>query len=379
MNNYNFFIGAGASAALGFPLMTNLAENFVERIKNNPDLFKTYDTILNQMKIVFKDDEPDVESIMSVIVNLKDEKNYKENMGDFALFVLSLFTSYDNIQSKLDEFKQNLEDLEKEYKQYIISQMELDTKKIDECYKVYDNLFGSLYKLSVSGVQEVTPYSKLDLKSKEMHKQFNIFTTNYDTLIEKYFYCNVNDPDIYTGAEHDHSSYKVMNANVFVNNCLGNHRPFRMNLIKLHGSVNWYKNNRDEIIEDSPSVTLDEIKERNESCHVKEEVLIYPLNQKVLYISPFIQFFHFLEKELKSDKIWIVIGYSFRDIIIRNMFEKSIDKIKYILLVTPKSSKVKELFDKKVREKIIEIKGDFGSNDYESMNKKIIDELKSLS
>lgn len=51
-----------------------------------------------------------------------------------------------------------------------------------------------------------------------------------------------------------------------------------------------------------------------------DEVVIYPLRQKQLYVDPYIQMFYLLNKELQYNKVWIVVGYSFRDPVIENIF-----------------------------------------------------------
>jgi hypothetical protein len=43
-------------------------------------------------------------------------------------------------------------------------------------------------------------YKELEKGSRYMHYDFNVFTTNYDTLIEKYFIDNLKD-EVYSGSE----------------------------------------------------------------------------------------------------------------------------------------------------------------------------------
>jgi hypothetical protein len=150
-----------------------------------------------------------------------------------------------------------------------------------------------------------------------------------------------------------------------------------MRIIKLHGSINWIKDKDGHLIQKGFSESYQSMERSNESGYIRDEIMIYPLSQKQLYLSPFIQFFNYLEKELRSNKIWIVIGYSFRDIFIRNMFEKSIDTVKKIILVTPHSGEVKRLFNIQTQDKIIEITKRFGNKeDYEKVNEGITQKLK---
>jgi hypothetical protein len=196
-------------------------------------------------------------------------------------------------------------------------------------------------------------------------------------LIEKYFVEKVDDPDIDIGA---YSSYNILDMDRFTNRYYSSESKNNMRIIKLHGSINWIKDPSGKLIAKDLGETVDSLENKNENGYIQGEVIIYPISQKLLYLSPFIQFFNFFEKELRNNKIWIVIGYSFRDIIIRNMFERSIETIKNILLITPHSDSVKNLFNDKTQKKITEIKYHFGNNsNYNEVNKKIAENYKKYA
>ena len=148
-------------------------------------------------------------------------------------------------------------------------------------------------------------------------------------------------------------------------------------LIKLHGSVNWIRNRQKEIEEHDYNINFDDVKNRSGSKDFEDDIIMYPLSQKQLYFSPYIQLFRVLLEELKKRDLWIIIGYSFRDPIIRNMFVKSLyenNKCK-ILLVTPDFTEVKNLFSQNVQNQIIEIKGYFGATNYQVVNQNIVKKL----
>ena len=86
---------------------------------------------------------------------------------------------------------------------------------------------------------------------------------------------------------------------------------------------------------------------RSGSTDIQEDVIIYPLNRKELYFTPFMQLFRMLDIELRRRDFWIIIGYSFRDIIIRSMFEKGLieNSKRKVLLVHPHATEqIKPLF-----------------------------------
>lgn len=55
---------------------------------------------------------------------------------------------------------------------------------------------------------------------------------------------------------------------------------------------------------------------------VKGEEMLYPIQQKDLYLYPWFGLFAGFKKELQETRDWIVIGYSFNDEFILSMFKE---------------------------------------------------------
>lgn len=381
MSYPNFLIGAGASTAFGFPSMKELTHEFAQFLQQQDEtkLNELYNRIVNTMNAVFRN-QADVESIMSVIVGLKEDTRFKENIGDFGLYALYSKFQMNDMFSNLRNFdKHDLDLIEIKYKQFIRSQMKLSKSRIDNANLIFDNLFGNLYHYynSDKPSKKVEPYSSIDSSYHNMHRHFNIFTTNYDTMIEKYFRDKVKDSSLYTGAREEFGKDGYLDMDEFVRRCFSTQEQSILRVIKLHGSINWIKDKDGNLIQKGLNESYQSIEESNESGYINDEIMIYPLSQKQLYLSPFIQFFNYLEKELRNNKIWIVIGYSFRDIFIRNMFEKSIDTVKKIIVISPHSDEVKGLFNSQAQDKLIGIPKRFGiKEDHEKVNKEIVQKLK---
>lgn len=297
MNYPNFLIGAGASTAFGFPSMKQLTTEFAQYLvqEDKTKLNELYNGIVNIMNLAFENN-PDVESIMSVIVGLKENTKFKENIGDFGLYVLYSKLQANDMFSNLKQVdKDDLEQLEMEYKQFIRSKMELDTPIINKIFSIYDNLFGNLYLYynNEDPFKKAEPYSKVDHSFRNMHNHFNIFTTNYDTAVEKYFYTKLKDLTYYTGAIKDLYNEDKLDMDEFVRRCFSTQKQSIMRIIKLHGSINWIKDKDGSLIQKDLHNTYETIEKSNESDYIKEEIMIYPLSQKQLYLSPFIQFFNY--------------------------------------------------------------------------------------
>ena len=150
-----------------------------------------------------------------------------------------------------------------------------------------------------------------------------------------------------------------------------------MQLVKLHGSVNWVLNNKGETEEHDYNQNYQTIKDTSAPDDIIEDFMIYPNNQKDLFFSLFIQFFNILDAELNKRNIWIIVGYSFRDVTIRKMFEKAlkIEKRK-LILVNPDAEEIKILFSDQKHRQIECIEKYFAKEDnYEEVNKEIAESI----
>jgi SIR2-like domain len=157
---------------------------------------------------------------------------------------------------------------------------------------------------------------------------------------------------------------------------------YGMQLVKLHGSVNWTVNRQYIIEEHEYNTTYDERKSRTGSQDIQEDIMIYPLSQKQLYFTPFIQFFRILEAELSKRVFWIIIGYSFRDIIIRTIFERVLaenTERKILLIHAHGNEQVKPLFQEGVRNQIKCLDKYSAKKDFKKVNTEIINTLLDLA
>jgi hypothetical protein len=146
----------------------------------------------------------------------------------------------------------------------------------------------------------------------------------------------------------------------------------------LHGSVSWLiKRDSGDVIE--KEFNLDEAKFGKGSLYV-DEVMMYPLLEKNLYQSPYIQMFYCLDQEWQSKNVCISIGYSFRDSIIRNIFSSHLkrNKNKKIILIDPYAKNIRDDKFNGLDEQIIPIEREFGNSDYINVNKEIKEQLSRI-
>ena len=76
--------------------------------------------------------------------------------------------------------------------------------------------------------------------------------------------------------------------------------------------------------------------------------MLYPLAEKELYLEPYVSMLVRLNRELQRKPIWIVIGYSFNDPVIREIFLKNWLPMKHhLVLIHPEAE---EIFSKKLND-----------------------------
>jgi hypothetical protein len=100
-----------------------------------------------------------------------------------------------------------------------------------------------------------------------------------------------------------------------------------------------------------------------------------------LYVEPYIQMFYNLNKDLESKRIWVAIGYSFRDPVIRNIFTTNFDKSgkKRMILVIPNADEIISKRFSNDHHRIIPINERFGGDDYQAINQMIANQINFTS
>jgi SIR2-like domain len=169
---------------------------------------------------------------------------------------------------------------------------------------------------------------------KNHSEKITIFTTNYDKAIE--LYCSragyqLIDGFWRNGDEHvwrdDHFYYPTLASPAEGQNYVY--------LYKLHGSLNWKRHVTGTIIR-----TTEE--GRSSDPNIKENLLIYPtLSPKSDSGEPFNTVFKEFEAKMNDIDVCIIIGFSFRDNDISNMFKNfagrngSVKRRRRIIVISP--------------------------------------------
>jgi len=318
-----FFFGAGVSAPFGIPTMKQFIIDFERFLEENgtEKEKEVYTRIKNTLTTQLKRDI-DLEDVFTVIdgyINF----NY-ERLG-----LVSLYTFHEPLSQMAhvpsETYEADVEiyrTLRDKFQNFIRDRCLIPKKSFSKISIVYHDLFNRFIVESDSRGGE----SRTD--DYWWRNTWTIFTTNYDTCLE-YYWRQVARAPINTGFSIDEARRTwVLNPSKF-------YEAARLRLLKLHGSISWQ-------IEPDGTVTEEQMVP-SRSLVGREfvgEMMIYPVQEKELYLEPYISMFVHLNRELKRRSIWVIIGYSFNDPIIREIFLKNANKGKKIILVHPDAFEV---------------------------------------
>jgi len=193
---------------------------------------------------------------------------------------------------------------------------------------IIDELF-RYYTLTVSDLDKVSKiYSKLFPIFFEKDRRLNIFTTNYDIAIEKFF--RTENIPLTDGFEYDNSKdVSVWKPDVFDKKTgSDNSHVF---LFKIHGSLNWADHHQYGIIR------LHDTQGLMQTGFHKQNVLIHPtLSPKEDEThEPYNILIEHFKQELSNSKVCVVIGFSFRDQAVVEAFKQFLNNGNRLIVVSP--------------------------------------------
>lgn len=355
-----FFFGAGASAPFGIPTMKEFVVDFEADLKENGteeerNLYTKIKSTLS--KRLGK--EVDLEAVFTVIDGYM-------NFNFERLGLLSLYC-FDNYISKMkkipspsyDAEVEICESLRDKFQNFVRNKCAIPDESFGKIRLAYRDFFNRFaLELKADGVQSHRRFSWCN--------QWTLFTTNYDTSLE-YYWRQVVNWSIDTGFTHDSTrGVDVLDSRRFLD--VGT----ALKLLKLHGSISWR-------IEKGTNLVTEETTLGGRSLMGRRfvgEMMIYPIAEKELYLDPYISMLLRLNRELRSKSVWVVIGYSFNDPIIREIFTRNSNQDKHLILVHPHASDVKADRLNRIKGKVITMKEKFGlDHNFRLVNHQIIQHL----
>lgn len=180
-------------------------------------------------------------------------------------------------------------------------------------------------------------------QSSILHKIINLYTTNYDLLIEESLeICNIKYIDGFSGKikpKFSTSNYGlIFNRQTSISSMTS--EITTCNLYKVHGSLNWDCNNND-IFSVDPSEKIRKIEEKLETddflTEYKKLAIINPtkdkLNQTVLNVNYYDQLRMYCNELEKNNTLLLSFGFSFSDEHISSMTVRALQSNPTLSLV----------------------------------------------
>jgi len=349
-----FFFGAGASAPFGIPTMKQFVTDFEKFLQESgtKDEMILYLDIKESLKNRLKR-EIDLEDVFTVIdgyINFSFEK-----LGLLSTYVFSREIEQKGIfpSPTYEADRATCRTLRKEFQNFVRDKCLIPDDAFDKISRVYQDLFNRF--VHEFGGETYKP------RDNYYHSKWSMFTTNYDTCLEHYWR-QVARAKLNTGFTVDEARRTwVLTPLIF-------ERDDLLRLFKLHGSISW-------LIEPDGTTTEEQsiLGRSLVGRRFVGEMMIYPVEQKELYLEPYISMFKPLNHELERKSIWVIIGYSFNDPVIREVFLRNSDERKRIVLVHPSAQEVKyqRLNEIKCKEfHLLDQK--FGEHNFKEVNHSII-------
>jgi len=347
------FLGAGFSKPFGLPTMREILKEIRDKvISSSANLSNIYQLILlakafsnpaiwpkikesplgyEEINLISKKD--DIESILGFLnklessdldsfVYLTTNTCFALNTGHFSRHHFPLYTNSPTIRSLEDEetrktFREKIKELKIFIKDHIVRrcwQFKVE-KAIAFCRSFFDFMYNSV------------------------GNEIWVFTTNYDPIIEEY--CEEESHiDLIDGFDRATRTKGIWEPEKF--DKYPSARKL-LKLVKLHGSCNWYE------IKGKILCIPAEVRALAGGVEPKNS-LIYPTQQKEIFArSPFRELFQLFQRVLLNEADGcIIIGYSFRDDIIKRIFQKALEKIQ-LMVIDQEASKIVENFPNKER------------------------------
>ena len=317
-----FFLGAGMSAFIGLPTTSSLMTEFKEKHKSCTltPIVNKYENIEELYNDVNKLRELNKNTVLQFLPNLRatDKTNKRIQNIESEEYIKRILNNpcKDHSFLKPSEetyFKDTTLILE-ELAELISKHVFVSLKYKEENLLLYADFIERMVKIS--------------------DKVTNIITTNYDLLIEHS--CNEKNINLYDGFS-EMKSGKGKWKGKFNNIRNG------VKLLKLHGSLNWDKDYQEIPTRDSTYVQY----------NPKSNLWIKPFPQKdeitnIVFKSISSEFtikdepFNLIQNKfveiLKDCNLLVVIGFSFKDKIWKEVIEKAITKGMRLLYITPKEN-----------------------------------------
>jgi len=280
------FLGAGASRVFNYPTTKEFLAGLKPKLDNNQK--NIVDTFEESEKVV---DIEHILQMLDVFTNLKSNSLVNECLKKRP-------PTFPFVRGGIDwrTFDPACEGIKK---------------------KAYSELFAR-YQFNIDNISDIVLfYGRLftDLAHFNENYRLDIFTTNYDSVVEEFYNNSVRLDIVFIDGFMPvgrSGSLLWRPEKTFPKNFPKG--PLNIRLFKLHGSLNWSERNDGEI----QKVTIEQ--QVADSQRHKRNVLIALAQKTYEQEKPFGKLFEYFRGASKTSRIFVVIGFSFRDDLINGIF-----------------------------------------------------------
>jgi len=354
--NLLWFVGAGASAAFGIPTMQKMVTDFERDLQGRAsrlevDLYEDVRSFLdaNLGRPV------DLEAVFSVIDSIINWS--MDRVGPSALYhaVRSLVpklqgggSSYaiPQLSTPTPELIETAKTLRLRFEELVRSKCEIPETELSHVQSAYRIVFERVgQQVGGASWHGNTPVS-----------DWPIFTTNYDPVLERYWVDFAKYP-LNTGFSwNEVAGMKVSNPDQL-------RSSNGVRLFKLHGSITWL-NDPDYGLTEQRVVPKD--MKKWTGSRFLGQVMLYPIEEKALFVEPYMTMYLQLNRELATTPYWFVIGYSFGDRFVRDIFIRNSKQSVRMVLLHPHAEDIAKRLDG-FKGRLEPVQERFGGEDMEAV------------
>ncbi len=278
-----------------------------------------YSSVTKSLKAAF--DYVDLESVFSVIQAIARNARFSE-LGFVPAYALHLkgIDLAEGTYAPNDGDKQAASLLLERFRRHVRLKCVVGEEQNERIDSVYRNFFEAVG--TVFGGYTVKYQS-----TEYRHGDWAVYTTNYDNVLERFAAGVLQINDLFQDAGALRS---VLNTNRVSEEGNG-----RIKLVKLHGSVDWFRLSDGQVIRYPVQPTT------YGRRRVEEEEMLYPIQQKDLYLYPWFEMFSGLKRDLDIAQHLIVIGYGFNDEFVRGAFKQAMRRNqKRVVFMAPHATRI---------------------------------------
>lgn len=324
------FVGAGASKEFDIPLPTDMSQELKNRLEQEGYRLGNEKQLYNQVLWELRDyPELDIEAVITVLEHLiQPQKTIDWAVSHPCLFPV-LGRPWDKTQ-ELVAFRSEMHakdaaSLLREIKGYILEVCNVTLHPGDKRLDCFRTLFRGITSMELEHDQYPP--------RQRWTGQLDVFTTNYDRLIEQY--CDL------VGWNYNNGEGTALSRSGALN--LGELQKTKgCRIHKLHGTINWYEDARTGLPYFWPSIPKPGERDVYGS-EVGDNLLLFPTKDWYTFREPFYPLFHSLKQTLvSSENQCIIVGYSIRDEDIRTLlFDASkINRRLTFCLIDPRANEI---------------------------------------